>query len=357
MNFDKKIKIGNKKIFNGRCFIVAEISANHAGKINILKKLILKLKKIGVDAVKIQAYEADTITFNSNKKDFRIKSNNSWAKYKNLYELYKEAQTPFKWYDEIFKFAKKNRILTFASVFDASSLNLLESLGCPAYKIASNEITDLPLISKVAETGKPIIISNGLSTFKDLNLAIQTVKKTKNKKLVVLKCTSTYPNKLKDVNLKTMIDINRKFGCLSGFSDHTTGFSTSLHAASIGAVMLEKHVMLKKTKSVDSFFSLDVNEFSKMINQIRENEISSGKIEYDIVNDAKKNLNGRRSLYVVKNIKKGEKITTENVKSIRPTYGLHPKYLSKFLNKKSIRNASAGSRVKWNLIKKELKKI
>ena len=351
MKFNNKIKISNKIISNKRCFIVAEISANHCGKLSILKNIIKDLKNSGVDAIKIQAYEASTITLNSKHKDFRIKKNNTWSKYKTLYDLYKKAQTPFNWYPKIFKFCKKNKIIIFASVFDEKSLNMLEKLNCPAYKIASPEITDIPLIEKVAKTKKPIIISNGLATFSDLDTAVKTVKKQKNKNLILLKCTSSYPTSASEVNLSTMNDISKKFKCLSGFSDHTNGFNLTIHAASMGACMIEKHVMLKNKKSVDSFFSLNTSDFKKMIAIIRNNEIATGKIDYKISRSSKINLNGRRSIYVTKNIAKGEKFTEENIGSIRPSFGMHPKHYKSFINKKSVKFIKAGSRLKWEYLK------
>ena len=352
MILNKRFKIGNIRIEPKRTFIVAEISANHCGKLSVLKKIILKLKKINVDAIKIQAYEANTITINSNNKDFQIKSDNKWSKYNTLYNLYKTAETPFKWYSEIFKFCKKNDIIVFASVFDNKSLELLEKLNCPAYKIASPEITDIPLIEKVSKTKKPIIISTGLSNFKDLKLAIGSIKKQKNRKIIVLKCTSAYPAPIEEINLRTMQDIKKKFNILTGYSDHTEENYTAIHAASVGACMIERHVKLENFKSVDSFFSSTISNFAKMIRVIRMNEKSNGIISYKISKSSKPNLNGRKSLYIVKNIKKGEKFSEKNIRSIRPTYGLHPKYLKFFLNKKSKKDIKFGTRLKWSHLKK-----
>ena len=353
MTFNKTIKFKYKKINKGRCFIVSEISANHSGDFSKLKLLIDKLSKAGVDAIKIQAYEAKTITIESSKRDFEISRNNTWAKYKTLYDLYKKAETPFSWYKKIFHYCKKKNVIIFASVFDKSSLDLLEKLNCPAYKIASPEITDVPLISAVAKTKKPIIISNGLANIKDLNLAVKTVKKEKNKNLILLQCTSSYPTPLNEVNLITMRALEKKYKCLTGFSDHTLGSSTSIHAASLGACMIEKHVGLKENDSVDSFFSINDEELKKMIKTIRKNEISSGQVKFGVSKSSKMNLNGRRSLYVVKNIKKGEKFTEENIRSIRPTYGLHPKFLKNFLNKNSNNELKKGTRLSWKFIKKK----
>ena len=329
-------KINQNKIGLGKpCYIVAELSANHAGSLSKLKKLILDSKKAGANAVKIQAYEANGITINSNNKEFLIDKKNPWKKYKNLFNLYKKAQTPKKWYKEIFSFAKKNKITIFASVFDHATVDYLKKLKCPAYKIASAEITDIPLMEKVAKTKKPIIISNGLANLNDLKLAIKTIRKY-NKKLIVLKCTASYPAPIETLNLKMIKYLRRRFRVLTGFSDHTLGTSLSVFAASKGAVMIEKHIkMNNEKKSVDSFFSISTNELSEMINQIRNNEKSYGKIDYKIAQSAKLNLKSRKSLFVIKNINKGEVFSEENIRSIRPSGGLHPKYYKKILGKKS----------------------
>ncbi len=329
-------EINQDKIGLGKpCYIVAELSANHAGSLSKLKKLILDSKRAGANAVKIQAYEANGITINSNNKEFLIDKKNPWKKYKNLFNLYKKAQTPKKWYKEIFSFAKKNRITIFASVFDHATVDYLKKLKCPAYKIASAEITDIPLMEKVAKTKKPIIISNGLANLNDLKLAIKTIRKY-NKKLIVLKCTASYPAPIETLNLKMIKYLRRRFRVLTGFSDHTLGTSLSVFAASKGAVMIEKHIkMNNEKKSVDSFFSISTNELSEMIDQIRNNEKSYGKIDYKIAKSAKLNLKSRKSLFVIKNINKGEVFSEQNIRSIRPSGGLHPKYYKKILGKKS----------------------
>tara|TARA_Y100000992_G_C21267033_1_gene494486 strand:+ start:592 stop:1638 length:1047 start_codon:yes stop_codon:yes gene_type:complete len=331
-----QFKINQDTIGLGKpCYIVAELSANHAGSLHKLKKLIIDSKKAGANAVKIQAYEADKITINSNSKEFLINKKNPWKKYKNLFNLYNKAQTPKKWYKEIFSFAKKNRITLFASVFDNETVDYLKKFNCPAYKIASAEITDIPLIEKVAKTKKPIIISNGLANLKDLKLAIKTIRKY-NKKLIVLKCTASYPAPIETLNLTMIKHLRKQFKVLTGFSDHTLGTSLSVFAASKGATMIEKHIKMKnEKKSVDSFFSINTNELSEMIKQIRNNERSYGKIDYKIAKSAKPNLKSRKSLFVVKNIKKGEIFTEKNIRSIRPWGGLHPKYYKKVLGKKS----------------------
>ncbi|MDA8841778.1 pseudaminic acid synthase [Candidatus Pelagibacter bacterium] len=331
---------------NKPCYIVAELSANHAGSLNKLKKLIIESKKAGANAVKIQAYEADKITINSNNKEFLINKKNPWKSYKNLFNLYKKAQTPRKWYKEIFLFAKKNKITLFASVFDNSTVDVLEKLNCPAYKIASAEITDIPLIERVAKTKKPIIISNGLADLKDLKLAIKTIKKY-NKKIIVLKCTASYPAPVKTLNLKMIKFLRKKLKVLTGFSDHTLGITSPVFAASQGAVMIEKHIKINnEKKSVDSFFSIDTKEMSEMIKNIRNNENSYGKIDYAIPQSAIPNLKSRKSLFVIKDIEKGEFFTEKNIRSIRPSGGLHPKYFKKILGKKSKVNLKFGTALK-----------
>lgn len=330
------IRIKNKIVSEKKsAFIVAEISGNHGGSITNLKKLILKAKLSGCDAVKIQAYEAETITLKSYNKDFLISKKNTWKKYKNLYNLYKKAQTPFEWYKKIFNFCRKINIIVFASVFDLKSLQILKKLNCPAYKIASPEITDINLISNVAKTGKPIIISNGLGNYLDLKLAIKEIRKVKNNKIIILKCTSAYPAPIDEINLKTMKEIKKKFKCLVGYSDHTLGIQTAIHSASLGATLIEKHICLnKKNRTVDSFFSETPENFRKMIDIIKDNFRASGKITFEISKSSKVNLNGRRSLYIVKDIKKGSIISKKNIRSVRPSFGLHPKFLLKILNKK-----------------------
>ena len=352
MKFIKKIKIGHKYVTENNCFIVAEISGNHGGKISNIKKIIDKLDKRNVDAIKLQAYQANTITINCKKRDFRIRKTNTWSKYNYLYDLYKYAETPFYWMEEIFKYCKKKKIIVFASVFDFTSLKILEKINCPAYKIASPEITDIPLIKEVAKTKKPIILSNGLANLKDLFLAIKTIKLQKNNKLIILKCTSNYPSKISELNLKTVIDIKKKFNCLSGFSDHTTDINIPIHAASIGASMIEKHVCLKNVKTVDSFFSINTEKFNQMAKIIKINKKSNGIVSYQISKASKKNLSGRKSLYIVKDIKKNERFTENNIKAIRPSYGMHPKFYQKIIGKISKKNITEGERMRWDLIKK-----
>ena len=342
-----------KFIKKNRCFIVAELSGNHDGKLNNLLKMIRQAKIAGADAVKIQAYEADRITMNSDKKFFKLGSTSKWKKYNSLYKLYKKAETPKHWYKKIFLYAKKIKITIFASVFDINTLKFFEKeIKCPIYKVASPEIVDIPLLKSLGKTGKPIILSNGLADFRDLSLAVKTIKKY-NKNVVILKCTSTYPAPKFSLNLATMKDMKKKFSCEIGFSDHTTGIESGIFAAALGAKVLEKHVVLKKSsKTVDSFFSVDFKEFKKMVDVIRANEQSLGKISYKINKTSKINLHGRKSIFIYKDIKKGEKFTEKNLTIIRPYHGLHPKFYDFVLNKKSKTNLFSGDPLKLKHVQK-----
>ncbi len=347
-----RFKIGKKIVGNkNHCFIVAEMSGNHSGNFNKAVNIIKLAKKAGADAIKLQTYTPETITLKSNKKDFIIKSNSPWKKKKTYWNLYKKAQTPWYWHPKLFKIAKKIGIEIFSSPFDETAVDFLESLNCPAYKIASPEINHIPLITKIAKTKKPIILSTGLSYKKDISLALKTIKKFNNK-VIILKCTSSYPATPDELNLSTIPNIKKKFKVLSGFSDHTKDDIAALTSVALGANLIEKHFKIKNSKSVDDFFSMDQNEFKLMIKKIRILERSLGKISYNPSKIAKvKHFSGRRSIYVSNYIKKNEKITKKNIKVIRPNFGLHPKYYYDMIGKKAKKNLSVGTRFKLNYVK------
>jgi len=354
MIFKQNFKIGNKFIGKDhRSIIVAEISANHNKNFNTIKRLIKSAKKSGADLIKIQTYTAETLTINSKKKDFLIKKNNSWSKDKYLWNLYKKAETPKSLTSKIFNYSRSIGIDVFSSPFDIDAVNFLEKLRCPAYKIASPEINHIPLIERVAETKKPIILSLGLSNINDIDLAIKTIRKKGNSKIVLLQCVSSYPASIKEQNIKSILEIEKKYNVLCGLSDHTLGFIASVSAVAIGAKLIEKHFNLTNNKSVDSFFSTNEKEFKKMTDNIRliESSLGSGKIE--ISKSSKKNFNSRRSIYVSKNIEKGEIITNNNIKIVRPNYGLHPKFYNFILNKKSNTSLKIGDRFKLKYVKKK----
>ena len=343
-----------KNIFNQnskRTFVVAEMSANHSSNIKNAFKIVDHAKIIGVDAIKIQLYKANRITINSNKKDFEIKSK-SWKKYKNLYNLYKKAETPYEWYEILKRYCKKRNIILFSSVFDLDTVDFLEKKNCPIYKIASPEITDVPLLEKVSRTGKPVIISTGLASEKDLDLAVKTLKRNKCKKIIILKCTSAYPAPLNELNLAAIKTIKNKYKTIVGFSDHSLGVVAPTIAVSLGAKVIEKHINLEKNKkSVDGFFSLKIYEFQEMIKNIRDTEKIIGNKEIRISKNSYKNLAGRKSIYVIRNIDKNEIFTKQNIGSIRPSLGLHPKFFKFILGKKSKKKLKFGQKMKLSFVK------
>ena len=343
-----KIIIGSKH----PCCVVGEMSGNHNGKISRALKIIHSAKKAGANAVKLQTYTADSITLKSNRKDFIISRDSPWFKKKNLWNLYKFAHTPIEWHKKLFQEAKKIKLEIFSSPFDESAVDFLERLNCPAYKIASAEINHIPLLEKVAKTKKPIILSTGLSTYKDIKLAIKTIRSFGNNKIIVLKCTTAYPSELKEQNLSTISDIKKKFKVLAGFSDHTKGKIASISAVALGANLIEKHFNLDdKRKTVDSFFSVGEKFFKGMVQDIRDVEKSLGKVNYKISKKSKKSLKAKRSIYVTQDILKGHKIDKKNIRIIRPGYGLSPIYFKKILGRKAKNNLKRGDRMLLKNIK------
>ena len=350
-----KFKIGKTVIGeNEPCFIVAELSGNHNGDFRRIKKMILKAKEAGVDAIKLQTYTADTITLNSNKNDFKIIKKTPWKNHGNLWNLYNSAYTPWEWHKKIFKFARKLKIEIFSSPFSESAVELLENLNCSAYKIASAEINHIPLLEKVAKTKKPVILSIGLANLSDIRVALKTLKKNGCKKIAILQCVSSYPSPIEEQNLIKIKNIKKRFNVVAGLSDHTIGTSSALASAALGASIIEKHFNLDDTKkTVDSFFSLKKKDFKIMVKKIREIELAIGKVTYNISKSSKKNLNSRRSIYVSKQINKGGIISKDNIRVVRPSFGLHPKFFKKILGKKVNRKLMEGTRLNLNYIIKK----
>ena len=333
-----------------KTFIIAELSANHGGKLEIALETVRAAKRAGADAIKLQTYTADTITLNSKKDYFKINQGTHWdGQY--LYDLYKEAFLPWEWHKPIFALAKKEGLVCFSSPFDFTAVDFLEELNCPIYKIASFEITDIPLIEYAASKGKPMIISTGIAEIKDIELAIETCKKAGNNDITILKCTSAYPANPKDANLSTIEDIKQRFKVKSGLSDHTLGIEAPMIAVAMGATVIEKHFILDKSiGGADAHFSLDEHEFKKMVDTVRLTEKMMGKVDYEMTESKKKSREFSRSLFIVKDVKKGEVITNKNVKSIRPGFGLHPKFLSEIIGKEYISNQGKGTPISWNMI-------
>jgi pseudaminic acid synthase len=334
-----------------KCFIIAELSANHGGKLEIALETVRAAKRAGADAIKLQTYTADTITLDSKKEYFKINQGTHWdGQY--LYDLYKEAFLPWEWHKPIFALAKKEGLVCFSSPFDFTAVDFLEKLNCPIYKIASFEITDIPLIEYVASKGKPIIISTGIAEIQDIELAISACKSQGNNDITILKCTSAYPSDPADANLKTIADIQKRFNVKVGLSDHTMGIEAPMIAVAMGAQVIEKHFILDKSiGGADAHFSLDEKEFKQMIDAVRLTEKMMGKIDYEMTEKKQKSRQFSRSLFIVTDVKKGEVITNKNVRSIRPGFGLHPKYLSKIIGKKFMSNQEKGTPINWEMIK------
>lgn len=344
------MKIGNYHINNeSKVFIIAELSANHNGSLKTAIETIRAAKRAGADAIKFQTYTADTITLNCKKEDFRIKGTIWDGKY--LYDLYKEAYTPWEWHEELFNVAKEEGLICFSSPFDKSSVDLLEKLNCPIYKIASFEITDIPLIEYVASKGKPIIISTGIATLEDIQLAIDTCRKLGNNQIALLKCTSSYPAPIEEANLLMISDLADRFNVVSGLSDHTMGITVPIVATVMGAKIIEKHFIIDRSiGGPDASFSLDEQEFTAMVKAVREAEVAIGKIDYSLSDKQLKSREFSRSLYVAEDIKAGEVITELNVRSVRPGYGLHPKFLVQILGKRVTSDLGKGTKFKLDSI-------
>ena len=345
----KPNKIGRKNVFFRKTFIVAEISANHNNSLSRAKKLILSAKNSGADAVKIQSYTPESLTLNCKKKDFVIKNlpkNSPWKKYKTHYDLYRKTFTPISWHKELFKFARKNKIEIFSSPFDLESVEVLEKLGCVAYKIASPEITHIPLIKKVAKTKKPIILSTGVASLEDISLAVKTIKKFKNNKIIILKCETAYPADIKNSNLSSLKFLSKKFNTLVGYSDHTKSTTSAIISVLMGGCLIEKHFNLEDNlKTPDSFFSSKFSDFRKMVKEIRQVEKLENNKKYHLSKNSIKNSVSKRSIYISKNVFKNEKINFNNIRIVRPGYGLHPKYFEKIIGKKFNKKKNYGDRL------------
>mgnify|MGYP003682106567 FL=1 len=332
-------------------FIVAELSANHNGSFYTAIETIKAAKRAGADAIKLQTYTADTITLDSKTDDFLLKQGTLWEG-KYLHDLYKEAYTPWEWHKQLFEVAKEEGLICFSSPFDLTAVDFLESLENPIYKIASFEISDIPLIKYVASKGKPIIISTGIASKEDIELAIATCKNEGNSQIALLKCTSSYPAPISEANLTMIKDFANKFNVIPGLSDHTLGLTAPIVAVTQGAKIIEKHFILDKSiGGPDASFSLDQKEFTQMVKAVREAELAIGKVDYKLTSKQLEGKNYCRSLYVSKDVKKDELITIKNVRSVRPGLGLHPKYLKDILGKKFSRHLKKGERMSLELIK------
>jgi len=345
------IQVTNKRIGKGYpVFMVVELSANHLQKFDNAVKLIKAAKKAGADAIKLQTYTPDTITIDCDNEYFQIKQGTIWDG-KTLYELYKEAYTPWEWQPKLKEITEDLGLIFFSTPYDKTAVDFLEKMDVLCYKIASFEITDIPLIEYVASKGKPIIISTGIASLSDIEEAVNACRRMGNNQIALLKCTSAYPTPLDEVNLRTIPNMAETFKTVVGLSDHTLGISVPIASAALGACIIEKHLTLDRSLGgPDAPFSLEPDEFKAMVKSVREVEKALGEVSYELTEKMKKSREFSRSLFVVKDIKAGEIFTEENVRSIRPGYGLHPKYLKDVLGKKVKKDVKRGTPLSWELI-------
>jgi pseudaminic acid synthase len=346
MNIKIKTPRGEREIGKGKpVFIIAEMSGNHNQSFKRAKKLIDVAAEAGVDAIKLQTYTADTMTINCNKEDFQVKVNKAW-KGRNLYNLYEWAHTPWEWQPKLKKYAESKGLIFFSTPFDETAVDFLEKMDVSLYKVASFENNHIPLLKKIAQTRKPIIMSRGITKLEEIEEALKTLKKAGNSEVALLHCVSSYPAKYEQMNLKTIPDIRKRFNVIPGLSDHTLGIETAIAAVALGAKVIEKHFTIsRKDGGPDATFSLEKDELKNLVKTIRNIEKSLGKPNYKIGKKEAENWAFKRSIYVVRDIKKGEKFTSQNVRVIRPGYGLHPRYYEEILNCKSAKFFKKGQRL------------
>ena len=331
---------------NNKCFIIAEMSANHGGDIEVAKQTILAAKQSGADAIKLQTYTADSITLNIKNEYFKINEGTLWdGKY--LYDLYKEASLPWEWHKELFQLAEEEGLLCFSSPFDLTAVDFLEQFNPPYYKIASFEINDIPLITYAASKGRPMIISTGMGNEEDIQKALNACYEVGNRSVTLLKCTSSYPAPVSAANLKTIPLLRDNFNVPVGLSDHTEGFIAPVVAVSLGATIIEKHFILdRQMGGPDASFSMEPQEFKYMVDRVREAELALGEATFEIPSASIKNLKFRRSLFVSKDINEGELFTANNVRSVRPSDGLAPEMYHSVIGRKANKNLNAGQPLK-----------
>ncbi|HMK53200.1 MAG TPA: pseudaminic acid synthase [Methanobacteriaceae archaeon] len=346
-----EFEIGNRVVGGAEpTFIIAELSANHLRDYDLAVKTIKAMKNSGADALKLQTYTGDTLTLDSENECFKINHGTLWDGMK-LYDLYNEGYMPWEWQPELKNIAEDLGLLVFSSVGDKTSVDFMESLDIPAYKIPSFEITDIPLIEYVASKGKPVILSTGISRLCDVEEAVRACRKMGNNQIAILKCTSAYPTPLDSVNLRTIPNLAETFNIVSGLSDHTMELAVPVAAVALGAKIVEKHFILDRNLGgSDAAFSMEPAEFETMVKSVRRTEKALGNVEYDLTEATVKMRDFTRSLFVVKDIKMGEAFTTENIKSIRPGLGMHPKFLNDLLHRKARNDIKRGTPMSWDLV-------
>lgn len=347
----KQIKIGNKSVGgDAPAFIVAEVSGNHLQNFERAKAIIKAAADAGADAVKLQTYTADTITLDCDNDYFQITQGTIWDG-TTLHKLYQEAFTPWEWQPELMKYANELGLECFSSPFDHTAVDFMEKMNMPAYKIASFEINDIPLIRKIAKLGKPIIFATGIAYLEDIERALKVCKEEGNKQVILLKCTSQYPSPYESMNLKVIPNMAEVFDCTTGLSDHSTGCTVAVASVALGAKMVEKHLTLSRADGgPDAEFSMEPAEFKQMVDEIRIVEKALGKVTYELTEQQVRSREDGRSLFVVKDVKAGEEFSEENVRSIRPNFGLHTMYYDVVIGKKAKADIAMGTPLAWNLI-------
>ncbi len=346
-----EIKIGNRIINeNSGTYIIAEMSGNHNMDYNRAVKIVEAAAEAGADAIKVQTYTADTITLDCDDPCFQITQGTLWDG-TTLHKLYEKAYTPWEWQPRLQKVAEDLGLDFFSSPFDFTSVDFLEKMNVPAYKIASFELTDIPLIKKVALLGKPVIMSTGIALPEDIELALETCKKAGNENVILLKCCSAYPTPYEDINLRTMVDMASKYDCTIGLSDHTMGSAVSVAAVAMGAKVIEKHRTLARADGgVDSAFSMEPAEFKEMVDNIRIVEKAKGKVTYELAPKQMAEREHARSLFIAADIKAGDVLTPKNLRSVRPANGLHTKYYEELLGRKVVRDCKYGEPLSWDMV-------
>lgn len=347
-----EFKIGDRTVGDGHpVFIIAELSANHLQKFDLAVETVRAVKEAGADAVKLQTYTPDTMTMDVNNEYFKIKQGTIWDG-KTLYQLYREAYTPWEWQPKLKEIAEDMGLIFFSTPFDKSAVDFLEKMDVPAYKVASFEITDTPLIEYIASKGRPVILSTGIATLSDIEEAVNACHSLGNNQIALLKCTSAYPAPPEEMNLRTIPNLAETFRTVAGLSDHTLGISVPIAAIALGASILEKHFIFdRKLGGPDAPFSLEPEEFKVMIKAVREVEAAMGDVSYKLSERTRRNREFSRSLFVVKDMKEGEIFTEENIRSIRPAFGLPPKYMNNILGKKTLLSLKKGTPLNWDYIK------
>jgi N-acetylneuraminate synthase len=346
-----KLQVGKRSIGPGQpTYVIGEMSANHGQSFDQAVAIVRAAKQAGVDAVKLQTYMPDTITIASDREEFRVGGGTIWDG-RNLHDLYSEAYTPWEWQPKLKKVAEDMGMDLFSSAFDSTAVDFLEEMGVAAHKVASFELVDIPLIQKMARTGKPLIMSTGMANVEEIEEALQSAREAGATQLALLKCTSAYPAPAEQMNLRTIPEMARRFGVPVGLSDHTMGIAVPVAAVALGACIIEKHLTLSRSvPGPDSAFSLEPHEFKAMVDAVRTAEKALGEVHFGLSEKEEASRVFRRSLFVVEDVKQGEKFNMVNVRSIRPGHGLHPRHLTEVLGKRAAQGIKRGTPLSWEFV-------